>query len=74
MDEKIQKAVIDFDINGFLIMVQNIREITGLHLQIQKGGRHWEAIALGGGMIEMQQLEDFLVTINGDFYELLVIK
>ena len=35
--------------------------------------RHWEAIAVGGGMIEMQKLEDFRVTICGDFYELLVI-
>lgn len=35
--------------------------------------RHWEAIALGGGMIEMQKLEDFEVNICGDFYELLVV-
>ncbi len=35
--------------------------------------RHWEAIAVGGGMIEMQKLEEFDVTICGDFYELLVI-
>lgn len=35
--------------------------------------RHWEAIALGGGMIEMQRLEDFEVNICGDFYELLLI-
>ncbi|MGN0423497.1 MAG: L-serine ammonia-lyase, iron-sulfur-dependent, subunit alpha [Lachnospiraceae bacterium] len=35
--------------------------------------RHWEAIAVGGGMIEMQRLEEFEVNICGDFYELLVI-
>lgn len=35
--------------------------------------RHWEAIAVGGGMIEMQKLEEFQVNICGDFYELLVI-
>ena len=34
---------------------------------------HWEAISTGGGMIEMQKLEDFHVNICGDFYELLVI-
>lgn len=35
--------------------------------------RHWEAIAVGGGMIEMQRLEEFSVKICGDFYELIVI-
>lgn len=35
--------------------------------------RHWEAIAVGGGMIEMQKLESFDISICGDFYELLVI-
>lgn len=35
--------------------------------------RHWEGISVGGGMIEMQRLENFSVTICGDFYELLVI-
>ena len=35
--------------------------------------RHWEAIAVGGGMIEMQTLEQFGVNICGDFYELLVV-
>ena len=35
--------------------------------------RHWEAIAAGGGMIEMQKLEDFDIRICGDFYELLAI-
>lgn len=35
--------------------------------------RRWEAIAVGGGMIEMQKLEEFTVNICGDFYELLVI-
>ena len=35
--------------------------------------RHWEAIAVGGGMVELQKLEDFEVNICGDFYELLVI-
>lgn len=35
--------------------------------------RHWEAIATGGGMIEMQKLEDFDVNICGDFHELLII-
>lgn len=35
--------------------------------------RHWEAISVGGGMIEMQRLEGFEVNICGDFYELIVI-
>lgn len=35
--------------------------------------RNWEAIAVGGGMVEMQKLEEFTVNICGDFYELLVI-
>lgn len=35
--------------------------------------RHWEAIAVGGGMIEMQRLEEFDVNICGDFYELIII-
>lgn len=35
--------------------------------------RHWEAIAVGGGMIEMQKLEEFEVNICGDFFELLVL-
>lgn len=35
--------------------------------------RHWEAIAVGGGMVELQKLENFEVHICGDFYELLVI-
>lgn len=35
--------------------------------------RHWEAIAVGGGMIEMQRLEEFKIDICGDFYELLVM-
>ena len=34
---------------------------------------HWEAIAVGGGMVEMQKYEEFSVQIAGDFYELLVI-
>lgn len=34
--------------------------------------RHWEAIAVGGGMVELQKLENFEVNICGDFYELLV--
>ncbi len=34
---------------------------------------HWEAIAVGGGMVEMQKYEGFSVQIAGDFYELLVI-
>lgn len=36
------------------------------------GVRHWEAISVGGGMIEMQKYEGFGVTICGDFYELLI--
>ena len=35
--------------------------------------RHWEAISVGGGMIEMQKLEGYTVNICGDFYELIVI-
>ena len=34
---------------------------------------HWEAIAVGGGMVEMQKYEGFSVQIAGDFYEFLVI-
>ena len=34
---------------------------------------HWEAIAVGGGMVEMQRYEGFSVQIAGDFYELLVV-
>lgn len=32
----------------------------------------WEAISVGGGMIEMQKFNGFDVSICGDFYELLV--
>lgn len=32
----------------------------------------WEAISVGGGMIEMQKLDGFDIQICGDFYELLV--
>ena len=35
--------------------------------------RHWEGIAVGGGMVEMQKLEEFEVNICGDFFELLVM-
>ena len=35
--------------------------------------RRWEGIAVGGGMIEMQRLEEFKVNICGDFFELLVM-
>ena len=35
--------------------------------------RHWEAIAIGGGMVELQKLEEFSVSIDGAFCELLVI-
>ena len=35
--------------------------------------RHWEGIAVGGGMVEMQRLEEFEVNICGDFFELLVM-
>ncbi len=34
--------------------------------------RNWEAISVGGGMVEMQKLDGFKVQIQGDFYELLV--
>ena len=43
-------------------------------LQDQNGNVvHWEAIAVGGGMVEMQKLEEFEVNICGDFFELLVM-
>lgn len=32
----------------------------------------WEAVSLGGGMIEMQKLDGFDIHICGDFYELLI--
>ena len=35
--------------------------------------RHWEGIAVGGGMVEMQRLEAFKINICGDFFELLVM-
>lgn len=120
MDGKIQKAVVDFDINGSLAAshtghgtdmgftcgllgiplsdprgdrYEKLAEEKGIEIQYQildygaehpgnyritltdtEGNcRHWEAVALGGGMIEMQKLEAFPVTVNGDFYELLVI-
>ena len=34
---------------------------------------NWEAISVGGGMIEMQKFDGFNVKICGDFYELLVV-
>lgn len=33
----------------------------------------WEAVSVGGGMIEMQKFDGFDVVICGDFYELLVV-
>ncbi len=32
----------------------------------------WEAVSVGGGMIEMQKYDGFKVNIAGDFYELLI--
>ncbi len=32
----------------------------------------WEAVSVGGGMIEMQKLDGFEICVCGDFYELLV--
>lgn len=34
----------------------------------------WEAISVGGGMIEMQKLDGFDINVCGDFYELLVFS
>ncbi len=47
------------------------------HYRIAATGRNgvshdWEAISVGGGMIEMQKFDGFDVRIEGDFYELLV--
>lgn len=33
----------------------------------------WEAISVGGGMVEMQKFEDYDVSICGDFHEVLII-
>lgn len=35
--------------------------------------RHWEAVSIGGGMIEMRSFEGFPLLICGDFYEALFI-
>ncbi len=47
------------------------------HYRIAATGKNgvshdWEAISVGGGMIEMQKYDGFDVRIEGDFYELLV--
>ena len=47
------------------------------HYRIAATGKNgvshdWEAISVGGGMIEMQKFDGFDVRIEGDFYELLV--
>lgn len=34
--------------------------------------RHWQAVSVGGGMVEMQELDGFPVSIAGDFHELLI--
>jgi L-serine dehydratase len=40
----------------------------------QNGNNHfWEAISVGGGMIEIVQFEAFKVSICGDFFELLIL-
>lgn len=38
----------------------------------QGNSSHWEAVSVGGGMVEMQNFNGFRVNICGDFYELLV--
>lgn len=35
--------------------------------------RKWEAISVGGGMIEIQKIEHFNISICGDYYELIVL-
>ncbi len=39
------------------------------------GGRtlHWEAVSVGGGMVEMQRFEGFPVSIEGGYYEYLLL-
>lgn len=34
---------------------------------------NWEAVSVGGGMIEMRKFDNFDVSIKGDFYELLIM-
>lgn len=34
--------------------------------------RQWEAVSVGGGMIEMRSLDGFTVSIEGGFYEVLI--
>lgn len=36
--------------------------------------RHFEAVALGGGMIEMQKYEGHPVQVSGDYYEVLILS
>lgn len=36
--------------------------------------RHFEAVALGGGMIEMQKYEGHPVQVGGDYYEVLILS
>ena len=38
------------------------------------GGQHhdWEAVSVGGGMVEMRKYDGFDVSIAGDFYDLLI--
>ncbi|PWJ49238.1 L-serine ammonia-lyase, iron-sulfur-dependent, subunit alpha [Faecalicatena contorta] len=45
-----------------------------IHAEAADGSTHnWEAVSVGGGMIEMQKFDGFTVKICGDFYELLVV-
>lgn len=45
-----------------------------IHAEDQDGAAHdWEAISVGGGMVEMQKFDGFQVNICGDFYEVLVV-
>lgn len=120
MNDKVKRAVVDFDINGSLAasheghgtdmgfacglmdmelsdpsvdQYNRLAKEKGVDIEYRildygaahpgnyrmevtdaKGTcRHWEAISVGGGMVEMQKFEEFEVNICGDFYELLVV-
>lgn len=34
---------------------------------------HWEAVSVGGGMVEMQRFEGFPMSIDGDYHEYLLL-
>lgn len=44
-----------------------------IHATDSKGAAHcWEAVSVGGGMVEMQKYDGFDISMAGDFFELLL--